>query len=449
MSAIELIPPALRPSDDLGPRTIRKATLRLIPLIALSYGIAYIDRVNISFAALQMNRDLHFSAAVYGLGAGLFFVSYAICELPSNLLLHRFGARRWLSRIMFTWGIIAVGMMFVRTPMQFYVMRFLLGIAEAGFFPGIIFYLTLWFPAAIRARAVSRFYVAMPIGTVLMGIIAGALLNLQGTLGLAGWQWLFLIEGLPSILLSVIFLLYIPNGPADAAWLTAEERLWLTTQLQQEQAPDGHTEAIGPALRDPRVWIASLLFFCNLTCNYAYTLSAPAIIQSLTTLSDAKIGYIVALMNLLGAPAMLLSAMHSDRTLERRWHVAIPFLLMAAGYLTAGLSHSPAIVILALAVSALSFYAMQGPVWSIPGTFLQGRSAAAGIAAINMIGMIGGFLGPYSMGLAKTWTGSYQPGLVAITIPALAGALVAITMHLPRREKPLSAENKQSQDIEK
>src|SRR5277367_5830077 len=199
--------------ESIGRSAMRKATWRLIPLIALGYGTAYMDRVNISFASLQMNRDLHFSASIYGLGAGLFFLSYAACEIPSNLLLYRFGARRWFARIMFTWGLLAMGMMFVKTPMQFYVMRFLLGMAEAGFFPGVIFYLGQWFPQHMRARAISRFYIAYPISTVLMGAIAGVLLGLQGKAGLAGWQWLFLIEGLPAIVLSIVLLVYLPSGP--------------------------------------------------------------------------------------------------------------------------------------------------------------------------------------------------------------------------------------------
>jgi MFS transporter, ACS family, tartrate transporter len=207
------------PIDDaVGRSALRKAGLRLIPLFALGYGIAYMDRVNISFASLQMNRDLHFSASIYGLGAGLFFISYAACEIPSNLLLYRVGARRWFARIMFTWGLLAMGMMFVKTPVQFYVMRFLLGMAEAGFFPGVIFYLSQWFPPHMRARAISRFYISFPISTVLMGAMAGFLLDLQGKAGLAGWQWLFLIEGLPAVALSMVFLFFLPAGPATAKW---------------------------------------------------------------------------------------------------------------------------------------------------------------------------------------------------------------------------------------
>ncbi len=230
MSVIEpSVPDVLVISENhrIGKSAVRKASWRLIPLIALGYGTAFMDRINISFASLQMNRDLHFSATVYGFGAGLFFVSYAACEVPSNLLLVRFGARRWLSRIMLTWGLLAIGMMFVKTAPQFYVMRFLLGMAEAGFFPGVVFYLMQWFPPEMRARAISRFYISLPLSSVVMGSIAGALLNLQGRLGLAGWQWLFLVEGLPAIVLSVVFFLHLPDTPADAKWLEPSEREWL------------------------------------------------------------------------------------------------------------------------------------------------------------------------------------------------------------------------------
>jgi MFS transporter, ACS family, tartrate transporter len=241
--------------------TIRKISLHLLPIIALGYGISYIDRANVSFAALRMNRDLHFSNSTYGLGAGLFFLSYAICELPSNLLLVRVGARRWIARIMFTWGVLAVGMMFVHTPIQFYTMRLLLGAAEAGFFPGVVFYLTQWFPANMHARAVSRFYVAVPLSSVLMGFVAGWLLNLHGRLGLAGWQWLFLIEGLPAIILSFIFLVYLPDRPEDAKWLTSEERDWLLNRVRQERPASKiiHTDDIRRALMDYRIALLGII----------------------------------------------------------------------------------------------------------------------------------------------------------------------------------------------
>jgi len=306
---------ALEAGSSLGAAAVRKASWRLLPLIALGYGTAYMDRVNISFASLQMNRDLHFSATIYGLGAGLFFVSYAVCEIPSNLLLLRFGARRWLSRIMFTWGALAIAMMFVRTPLQFYILRFLLGVAEAGFFPGVVFYLMQWFPPDMRARAISRFYVSLPLSSVVMGGLAGALLNLQGRLGLAGWQWLFLIEGLPAIALGVVFLFCLPDTPAHAAWLSREEQEWLLTQIRKDAA--GHTEGVGRALLDWRVWLLGLMWFCMLGTNYAYTFSAPAILLKLTGFSIATVGFLIAAMNLLGAAGMIVNAIHSDRAQER------------------------------------------------------------------------------------------------------------------------------------
>src|SRR5271165_4547497 len=301
MSVIEPpVPGAFDVSEDrrIGRSAVRKASWRLIPLIALGYGTAYMDRINISFASLQMNRDLHFSATVYGFGAGLFFVSYAACEVPSNLLLVRFGARRWLSRIMITWGILAISMMFVKTPPQFYILRFLLGMAEAGFFPGVVFYLMQWFPPEMRARAISRFYISLPLSSVVMGSIAGALLNLQGRLGLAGWQWLFLVEGLPAIILSVIFFLHLPDTPADAKWLEPSEREWLLKRIHVDTASGGHTHDVVRALLDPRVFQIGLVFLCMLGASYAYQFSAPAILQKATGFSTTNVGFLIACMGL-------------------------------------------------------------------------------------------------------------------------------------------------------
>jgi ACS family tartrate transporter-like MFS transporter len=425
MSLTEPVPPAptsLLTDDAIGRSALRKAGWRLIPLIALGYGIAYMDRLNISFASLQMNRDLHFTASIYGFGAGLFFVSYAACEIPSNLLLYRVGARRWFARIMLTWGLLAMGMMFVKTPVQFYVIRFLLGMAEAGFFPGVIFYLSQWFPPHMRARAISRFYISFPIGSVLMGAVAGALLDLQGKAGLAGWQWLFLIEGLPAVLLSVVFWLYLPAAPAEAAWLTEDERQWILHHAKHNDPIGTPTGSAGHVLRDPRVWQISLLFLCMLTCSYAYTFSAPAILQAITGLNNRNVGFLVAAMSLLGAPIMILNAIRSDRTRERYLHVAIPFLVMAACYLIGGLSIAPLLAVPALAIASLSYFSMQGPLLALASSFLHGKSAAAGIATMNTIGILGGFVGPYWMGLAKDFTGAYQPGLLMLVIPSLVGA---------------------------
>jgi ACS family tartrate transporter-like MFS transporter len=422
VSVVEPLVPALSPDEDVGRSAVRKASWRLIPLIALGYGTAYMDRVNISFASLQMNRDLHFSATVYGFGAGLFFVSYAVCEVPSNLLLVRFGARRWLARIMSTWGLLAIGMMFVKTPVQFYAMRFLLGMAEAGFFPGVVFYLMQWFPPATRARAISGFYVSLPLSSVVMGSIAGALLNLQGRLGLAGWQWLFLVEGLPALVLSVVFLRRLADTPAEAKWLAPEERRWLLDQIESDAASGGHTHDVWRALLDPRVLQIGLVFLFMLGASYAYTFSAPAILQHLTGFSATKVGFLIAVTGLGGAVAMIGNALHSDRAGERHWHVIVPFLIIAGGYAVGGLSTRAWLGVPALAAAVIAYSALLGPLLSVPPIFLKGKSMAAGIAAMNTIGMLGGFLGPYWMGVAKDLTGDYQHGLLTLTLPSLAAA---------------------------
>jgi ACS family tartrate transporter-like MFS transporter len=414
----------------VGEAALRKASLRLLPLIGIGYGLSYMDRINISFASLQMNRDLHFSASVYGLGAGLFFIGYALCEVPSNLLLLRFGARRWLARIMFTWGLLAMSMMFVRTPLTFNVLRFLLGMAEAGFFPGVIFYLTLWFPVETRARAVSRFYIALPLGSVVMGSLAGWLLGLGGKLGLAGWQWLFLVEGLPAVLFSVVMLWLLPDGPANAAWLTSEEKDWLQNQLKADSARAhlGHEAGVLQALLSPKVWMIGAFFFCILMTTYAYNFSAPAILQGATGWSVTNVGFLVAGFGLAGTAAMLLNAAHSDRRGERLLHCVVPCIVMAAGYVTASLTHTPWIMVAALAASFIATNAMQGPALSVPMQFLAGRAAAAGIAAMNMIAIFSGFAGPYWMGLMRDATGSYQLGLRGLAIPSLGAAAIMFAL---------------------
>ena len=423
--------------EAIGKSAQRKASLRLIPVIGIGYGLAYIDRLNLSFASLQMNRDLHFSASVYGFGAGLFFIGYALCEVPSNLLLLRFGAKRWLARIMFTWGLLATAMMFVRTPWQFNTVRLLLGMAEAGFFPGVIYYLTLWFPARMRARSVSRFYIALPLSSVVMGSLAGWLLGLNGRFGLAGWQWLFLIEGLPAVLFSFVILKMLPDSPAKAEWLTPDEEAWLRAQLKtdSQEAHLGHEAGVLEALISPKVWMIGAYFFCALTTSYAYGFSAPAILQGVTGWNVTKVGLLVAGFGLAGAAAMLINGAHSDKTGERKLHCIVPCILIAAGYVAASYAQMPWLVVAALAASFISFQAMQGPALSLPTQFLAGRAAAAGIAAMNTITMFSGFVGPYWMGLMKDATGSYQAGLRGLALPALgsATAMYFLTRSLKKR----------------
>jgi MFS transporter, ACS family, tartrate transporter len=415
----------------------RKASLRLLPLIALGYGAAYIDRVNISFASLQMNRDLKFSATVYGFGAGLFFLSYAACEVPSNLLLYRFGARRWLARIMVTWGLVAMAMVFVRSPTQFYIARFLLGIAEAGFFPGVIFYLTQWFPPELRARSVTRFYIAWPLSSAVMGGLAGVLMGLDGRLGLSGWQWLFAVEGLPAVLLGVVFFMLLPDGPTSARWLTEPERsAVLRRQADTATAAHGHSGSIGTVLGDARVWLLGGWMFCMLGSSYAYSFSAPAIVQRLYGWSIATTGFVIAAMFLLGAAAMLVNGILSDRARDPFRHVLPGCFMMSGGFLMLALSPIPSVALMGLLIIITGHMSLQGPLWTISTSFLHGRTAAAGIAAMNTIGMVGGFVGPYWMGIAKDLTGNDQRGLTIMAIPMLVAA--GITLHLRRRSQRTS-----------
>jgi len=440
--AVEAVPiPADGGLAAVGESAQRKAAVRLIPIIGVGYGLAYMDRVNISYASLQMNQDLHFSASVYAFGAGLFFIGYALCEVPSNLLLLRFGARRWMARIMLTWGLLAASMMFVRNAWEFNALRFFLGVAEAGFFPGVIYYLTLWFPARMRARAVSRFYIALPLSSTVMGSIAGWLLGLGGRLGLAGWQWLFLAEGLPAVLFSAVMIQMLPDGPANAAWLTSEEKQWLQGQLDadSEEAHLGHSAGVRAAVLSPKVWVAGLFFFCALTTSYGYGFFAPAILQRVTGWSVGHVGFLLAGFGVAGAVAMLLNGSHSDRSGERPLHIIVPCIVMALGYIVSSYAHLPWVVVAALGASSIAFHSLQGPALAVPTQFLAGRAAAAGVAAMNTITMFSGFVGPYWMGAMKDATGSDQAGLRGLVLPCLgaAGAMFWLTQSLKKRSPRL------------
>ncbi len=406
-------------------------------MIGVGYGLASMDRLNISFASLSMNADLRFSATVYGLGAGLFFIGYALCEVPSNLLMLRFGASRWLARIMFTWGILAALMMFVRTPFEFYSVRFLLGVAEAGFFPGVIYYLTLWFPARMRARAVSGFYISLPLSATVMGSLAGWLLGHKGKWGLSGWQWLFLLEGLPAALFSLVIFNALPDGPAKARWLTPEEKSWLERQLEADagHAHLGHDAGVMKALLSPKVWTIGMYFFCLLTCSYAYQFSAPAMFKDATGWSVGHIGALIAGLGIAGALAMLLNGAHSDSAGERRLHCLVPCLIMGAGYLVAGYAHQPWIVVASLGATFIAYNSLLGPSLAVPMQFLAGPAAAAGVAAMNTITMFSGFVGAAWMGVMRDATGNYNAGVRGLVLPsvAAAGIMYALTRSLARR----------------
>jgi MFS transporter, ACS family, tartrate transporter len=416
-------------SDSLKRNALSKAAWRLLPLLFLGYGIAYMDRVNVGFAALRMNQELHFSATVYGLGGGLFFLSYALGEIPSNLLLVRIGARRWIGSIMLAWGAIAAGMMLVRTPAQFYCMRFLLGVAEAGFFPGVLFYLTQWFPREHRGRVVSRFFFAGPVSAAVMGAVSGELLALQGKLGLAGWQWLFLLQGLPAVILGAVVLKYLRDSPAEAQWLTPAESSWLDHRLAAEregmaQAQYGNIRSVitSPLVR--RLALCGALIYGS---NYSLTLSAPLLLQGVTHWSATNVGLMMSLAYVLAALGMLLNGQHSDRRRERYLHSALPMLVYAAACLGMALGRAPAVIVPCYVMSVVAGWAVQAVFWLIPSDETYGRPAAIGFAAIGCVGMLGAFIGPYLWGVAKDFTGTYRVGLIALSVAySLAAAIVLL-----------------------
>jgi len=421
---------AILDDDATGRSALAKASWRLLPLIALGYGVAYVDRVNIGFAALQMNRDLHFGAEVYGLGGGLFFLSYALCEVPSNLALVRFGARRWIARIMLTWGVLAVAMMFVRTPVQFYALRFLLGAAEAGFFPGVVYYLTTWFPASHRGRAISRFYVALPLASVVMGLIAGPLLGLGGRLGLAGWQWLFLVQGLPAVLLGVGVLFLLPDGPADAPWLTPTERTWIADRHAADAdrlgGPEDHS--LLKALRIPVVLQIGIAQFCILAASYAFTLSAPGFLAQAAHLDPTQVGLLTAAGGVLGAVAMIGNGWSSDRAAERHLHLAVPLVIMATAFVVLATGPSPVVVMLAYAVTAACTSAVQAVIYTIPTDTLPRSATAVALAAIGSVSMVGAFAGPVLWGIARERTGGDHLGLMILPVPYLIATGIALAL---------------------
>lgn len=420
-------------ADALERITLAKVTRRLLPFLFLLYVVCFLDRVNIGFAALQMNQDLGFTPAVYGFGAGIFFLGYVLFEVPSNLILAKVGARRWIARIMITWGLIAAAMMFIRGPVSLSLLRFLLGAAEAGFFPGMIYYLSRWYPAAERAKAIARFMVAIPLSGVLGGPISGALLSLDGRYGLAGWQWLFLLEGLPAVALGLVVLAYLTDGPEDATWLTPAERGWLSERLCEErsQCERRHGLSVRQALLNGTVWqLGLLILLCNAFGVYGLGLWLPQIVREFSGLNDFTVGVVTAVPNLVAAVAMVLVGAHSDRSGERLLHVAGAATAAGLGFVASAYLHSPGPVVLALSLAAAGLLSSHGPFWTLPSRFLSGSAAAGGIALIVSVANLAGFVAPYVMGLLKEASGSFQSGLVALGLASLAGA--ALALHLRR-----------------
>jgi len=418
---------------EIGRTAMRKAMWRIVPLILLAYIIAYIDRVNVSFAALQMNDDLEFSATTYGLGAGLFFLSYALLEVPSSLMLRRFSPPQWIARIMITWGLLAAGMMFVQTPMQFYAMRFLLGAAEAGFFPCVVYYLSCWFPMAWRGRALSRMYIAAPLGSVVLGSISAALLELDGVASLHGWQWLFLAQGLPAVFIGLAVLWLLPRTPDEVRWLTDPERRWIQRELarnaNQVSAPLHHN--ILALLGNPFVVLLGLMGLLGNAAAIGLILTAPTVLSIRAGVDTQAIGHLVTAGGVIGVVVILFVGWNSDRHGDRLREAAICSSIMMIGLFLIAVAPTPPLVMTGYLLVVGSGFAggvMQVAAW---GDVLHPLQLAVSGAAINTLWQIGSFLSPYAFGLARDATGSYTLALVGSAV--LAGAQVALILYVRAR----------------
>jgi len=408
-------------------RIYRKITWRLIPFLLFCYILSYLDRVNIGFAKLHMLGDLGLSDAVYGMGAGVFFLGYFFFEVPSNIIMHKVGARRWIARIMISWGLLSAAMMFVQGAASFYVLRFLLGVAEAGFFPGIIYYLTRWYPAERRGRATSLFLTAIALAGVIGGPLSGWILrDANGLAGLAGWQWMFVIEGIPSVLAGLFLLRYLDDRVEDARWLTEAEKREVVALLQKEEVGKSHS-SVGKAFASGRTWLLSAIYFLLVFSLYGISFWLPSIIKAAGVADALDIGLLSALPWAAGVAAMVLIARSADRRRERRWHIAIPALLGAIGFLlSVAFSANVPLAMLGMSVATMGIMSALPIFWSIPTAYLGGAAAAAGIALINSFGNLSGFVGPSLMGWIKSVTGSLDSGVYLLAGCLLAGAVLTL-----------------------
>lgn len=429
------------PDVEMRARVMRKVAWRLIPFLGLAYMLNYLDRSNIAFAKLTMSADLGMTETMYGLASGLFFIGYIFFEVPSNVALHRFGARRWIARIMVSWGLVATLMAFVPTVGWLYAARIVLGIAEAGFFPGIILYLTWWFPRADRARLVGLFMVFLPLSSALGAPISGLILQgFDGWLGLEGWRVLFLLEGVPTVLLGVAAWWYLTDRPQQALWLTPDERSWLHVTMESEQAEAGEAghHSLAASLRDLRVWALGGVYFGLGYTLFALSFFLPSIVDGFaeafdTSFSVIQTGLIVAVPFAAGAAAMIVWSKHSDRHQERIWHVAGPMLLAGVTVPVALYMTSPFMTMAVITVTAVSIFAAFPVFWYLPSSFLAGPGAAGGIALVNTLGAVSGFIAPYLTGWLIDLTGNARAGLWVVGILSVTAGLglVAMSRRLP------------------
>ncbi|HLB88312.1 MAG TPA: MFS transporter [Terriglobales bacterium] len=423
-------------SISIGTKTIQKVRIRILPFVFLLFVVALLDRVNIGFAALTMNRELAITSQQFGLVFGIFFFGYFFFEIPSNLLLHKIGARVWIARILISWGVVAMLTGFVHTVHQLYIVRFLLGLAEAGYFPGMALYLTYWFPQREQARALALLIAAIPVATILGAPVSGLILDHVHWLGVSSWRWLLILEAMPAIVGGVLTYFLLPSKPQEAGFLTADEKDWIRAELGREerQKLEQHRYSALQALASGRVWHLVLIYFGITTGNYALQSWTPQLVKSLSTLySNSMIGFLVTIPNLMGLAAMIMVSRSSDRKLERRYHVAIPAIVAAAALVLLGATRSPFYSLTLLCLLAAGVYSCFGPFWVLPCEFLTGFSAAAGIALINSVGNLGGFAGPYMIGTIATRTGSLYAGLAMVGVLLFVSATLVLL--LPRNAR--------------
>lgn len=409
--------------------TYAKIAWRLIPFLVFLFILAWLDRVNVGFAKLHMLQDLQFSEAVYGLGAGIFFIGYFLFEVPSNLLLEKIGARKTLARITILWGAASIGMAYVTTPTQFYIMRFLLGVFEAGFFPGVVLYLTYWFPAEYRARVNGLFMTSFALAGVVGGPLAGLILNGMQDVGhLANWQWLFILEGIPSVIAGMFVLKYLPEKPVNAKWLTPQEQQAVTRALELENSQTGNKHlSFKDAYRNSAIWLCAAVYFCIVSGNATIAFWSPSIIKAIGINNDLMIGVLSALPFIAGTIAMVWNGAHSDKTGERRMHCAVATLIACLGLIATGmLLHNALFALIALTIASVGILAAFPVFWSIPAAFLAGTAAAGGIALINSIGNLAGFVAPYMIGSLKTSTGSLSSGLYFVAALEILASILVI-----------------------
>ena len=406
-------------------KVFSKCAWRLIPLMGLLYAVNLIDRINVGFAALTMKADLGLSDTAYAFGAGIFSIGFLVFQVPSSIMLERVGARRWIALILMAWGTLSAAGALVQGPLSFYFVRFFLGVAEAGFFPGMILYLSLWFPRAYRARLIASFMVAVPVSRIIGAPLSSVILEMDGIANLDGWRWLFIIEGLPACALALVVLKLLPDGPAHASWLTRDEKATIAARLAAEDVPV-HRE-FWPALLDPRVWALGLVIFGTSLGTDGLSGWFPLIVQSMGFSNFAN-GFVVAMPSIAGACAMLLWARSSDKRGERVWHVALAELFAAVGFLIAGLASANALVLLGLVIAVVGINAAYGPFYSLPSTFLAGPAAAGGIALIYSTGNLGGFVGPMIIGVSMEETGSYSAAMLVFSALLIVAAMTVVLL---------------------